>query len=77
MGIALSFAVFEGKVDAVAERARRYGAALTSEPTNQPWNARDFSLQDPDGFVLTFTQGPVEEGLSMDTIIARSMGTEG
>ena len=75
-GITLSFAVFEGRVDDIAERARRYGAELLTQPTNQPWNARDFSIKDPDGFVLTFTQGPVEAGLSMDRIVGRSMGTE-
>jgi uncharacterized glyoxalase superfamily protein PhnB len=76
VGLSLSFAVFEGKVDDVAERARRHGARLETEPKNQPWNARDFSIRDPDGFLLTFTQGPVEEGLGMDRIVARSMGTE-
>jgi uncharacterized glyoxalase superfamily protein PhnB len=63
-------------VDDVAERARRYGAPLETEPKNQPWNARDFSIRDPDGFLLTFTQGPVEPGITMDRIVQRSMGTE-
>lgn len=76
IGITLSFAVSDGRVDDIAERARRFGAQLQSEPTNQPWNARDFSIKDPDGFVLTFTQGPVEPGLGMDQIIRRSMGSE-
>lgn len=69
VGISLSFAVFEGRVDDVAERALRFGAQLETEPQNQPWNARDFSIRDPDGFLLTFTQGPVEPGLGMDSII--------
>ena len=76
LGVSLSFAVFEGRVDDVAERARRFGARLETEPRNQPWNARDFSIRDPDGFLLTFTQGPVEQGLSMDHIVRRAMGTE-
>ena len=76
VGIRLSFAVFEGRVDDIAERARRSGARLETEPKNQPWNARDFSIRDPDGFLLTFTQGPVETGLTMDRIVQRSMGTE-
>jgi uncharacterized glyoxalase superfamily protein PhnB len=75
VGVTLSFAVVTGRVDDVAERARRYGAPLLTEPTNQPWNARDFSITDPDGFVLTFTQGPVEPGLSMERIIERSTGS--
>jgi catechol 2,3-dioxygenase-like lactoylglutathione lyase family enzyme len=73
VGIILSFAVFEGRVDDVAERARRLGAQLETEPKNQPWNARDFSIRDPDGFLLTFTQGPVDPGLGMDSILQRSV----
>lgn len=74
LGISLSFAVLEGRVDDVAERARSFGAKLETEPKNQPWNARDFSIKDPDGFLLTFTQGPVDPGAGMDRIIGRSTG---
>ena len=76
VGISLSFAMFERKerVDDVAERARRSGAALATEPKNQPWNARDFSIRDPDGFLLTFTEGPVEKGVGMDAIVRRATG---
>jgi len=72
LGVALSFAVFEGRVDDVAERARRHGARLETEPRDQPWNARDFSIRDPDGFLLTFTQGPVVKGLGMDEVVRRA-----
>jgi len=72
LGVTLSFAVAEGRVDDVAERARRYGARLETEPRNQPWNVRDFSIRDPDGFLLTFVRGPVEPGLGMDQIIRRA-----
>ena len=71
-GLTMNFAVTTGTVDELAERARRYGASIVSEPKNQPWNARDFSVADPDGFTLTFTKGPVEEGLGMDSIVKRS-----
>lgn len=74
IGISLSFAVFDGRVDDIADRARAAGAQLESEPRNQPWNARDFSLRDPDGFLLTFTKGPVEPDLGMDQIVRRSTG---
>jgi len=74
LGISLNFNLSSGSVDDLANRAREYGAKIVSEPTNQPWNARDFTVQDPDGFRLTFTQGPVEKELGMDEIIARSKG---
>jgi uncharacterized glyoxalase superfamily protein PhnB len=76
LGITLSFAVFGGSVDAIAARARAYGAKLESEPKNQPWNARDFSIRDPDGFLLTFTQGPVDPNFTMDRLIGRSLDAE-
>jgi len=41
-------------VDALAARARAAGLVLTEEPKDQPWGGRAFSLDDPDGFHLTF-----------------------
>lgn len=70
----MNYSVTTGTIDELVERARRYGASLVSEPKNQPWNARDFSLADPDGFVLTFTKGPIDEELGMDNIVRRSSG---
>jgi uncharacterized glyoxalase superfamily protein PhnB len=72
IGISLSFSVFDDRVDDVADRARTAGARLESEPRNEPWNARDFSLRDPDGFLLTFTKGPVEPDLGMEQVVRRS-----
>ncbi len=73
-GMSISFSVTDGSVDELAEKARRYGASILSEPKNQPWNARDFSVADPDGFVLTFTKGPIDDKLGMDDIVKRSAG---
>jgi uncharacterized glyoxalase superfamily protein PhnB len=41
-------------VDVLAARARSAGAVLTEEPHDQPWGGRSFSLDDPDGYHLTF-----------------------
>ncbi len=41
-------------VDALAARVKAAGHARTEEPKDQPWGTRDFSLDDPDGFHLTF-----------------------
>lgn len=74
-GLTMNFAVTTGTVDELADRARRYGAVIVSEPKNQPWNARDFSVADPDGFVLTFTKGPVDDGLKMKNIMEKGSET--
>ncbi len=53
-GISLQFSTLQN-VDAIADRARAHGAALTSEPADMPWGARMFRLQDPDGFMLVIS----------------------
>jgi uncharacterized glyoxalase superfamily protein PhnB len=40
-------------VDALAARVRRAGFTLAEAPMDQPWGARSFSVDDPDGFHLT------------------------
>jgi uncharacterized glyoxalase superfamily protein PhnB len=43
----------DGDVDAVAERAGKFGAKLDDEPRDTEWASREFSLTDPDGFKIT------------------------
>ncbi len=40
-------------VDALAAAIKARGGMLDTEPTDQPWGSRDFSLTDPDGFKIT------------------------
>ena len=40
-------------VDQLAADVRARGGTLASEPTDQPWGARDFAVVDPDGFKIT------------------------
>lgn len=68
-GITLNFAVAEN-LDVLAERAREHGATFLQEPGDRPWNARDFTIADPDGFALTFTHGPLNQNRTMDEIVA-------
>jgi uncharacterized glyoxalase superfamily protein PhnB len=57
VGVTLFFAMPEGEpfVDGLADRARQKGAIIVSGPADTPWNARDVTIADPDGFRLTFT----------------------
>jgi uncharacterized glyoxalase superfamily protein PhnB len=75
IGIGLSFSVADGTVDAVADRARRHGATIAAAPGDRPWNARDFTVLDPDGFRLTFTKGPVRKDLSFDEVMGGARDT--
>ena len=40
-------------VDKLAARVKAKGGTLDTEPQDQPWSTRDFSLSDPDGFKIT------------------------
>ena len=53
-GFSLQFTV-AGRVDDVANRIKRCGGTLDSEPTDMPWGARVFRLRDPDGFKLVIS----------------------
>jgi catechol 2,3-dioxygenase-like lactoylglutathione lyase family enzyme len=46
----------EGGIDALADRARGAGAQIVTGPVDRPWNVREFTVQDPDGYQLTFSQ---------------------
>lgn len=37
-------------VDEIADRIRKSGGSLASEPADMPWGARVFRVRDPDGF---------------------------
>ena len=52
-GVALNFATVSA--DDIATRARAAGAEIVDGPTDRPWNARDVTVADPDGYRLTFT----------------------
>jgi uncharacterized glyoxalase superfamily protein PhnB len=75
VGITLNFACNESldALNALAERARAAGARFVQEPGDRPWNARDFTVADPDGFALTFSFGPLKQNFSMDDL-AKSAG---
>ena len=40
-------------VDALAARVKAAGVSLTEDTKDEPWGARSFSLDDPDGYHLT------------------------
>jgi uncharacterized glyoxalase superfamily protein PhnB len=60
---------FDGDVDAFAEHARENGAKVTG-PIDQPWNVREVTVFDPDGYKLIFTM-PLNLNLGFDEVIKR------
>src|SRR4029078_10505015 len=53
LGVRLNFATVSA--DDIATRAREAGAHIVDGPADRPWNARDVTVADPDGYRLTFT----------------------
>lgn len=47
--------VTQQSVDAVAAHIKAKGGTLLTEPADQPWGARVFRVEDPDGFKLTIS----------------------
>ena len=72
-GVSLNFSMFDRfnvDIDAFAKQARENGANVTG-PIDQPWNVREVTVLDPDGYKLIFTV-PLNRNLSFDEVIERS-----
>jgi catechol 2,3-dioxygenase-like lactoylglutathione lyase family enzyme len=75
-GVSLSFQMlehFEGNVDTLAAQAKAKGANIASGPLDQPWNVRELTVLDPDGYRLIFT-APLNIHLGFDEVIKRASG---
>lgn len=53
-GFSLQFTTAQS-VDEIAERIKKLGGTLDSEPADMPWGVRMFRLRDPDGFRLAIS----------------------
>ena len=74
VGISLNFSMFDrfnGDIDAFAKQAKENGANIVSGPLNQPWNVREVTFLDPDGYKLIFTV-PLNTNLGFDKVIERA-----
>jgi uncharacterized glyoxalase superfamily protein PhnB len=73
MGLSLHFNMFdcfEGDIDAFAKQAREKGA-IVSGPIDQPWNVREVTVLDPDGYQLVFSM-PIHANLTFDSVMDRA-----
>ena len=67
-GVTLNFAMGQNSIDDFAAEIRRNGANIINGPVDQPWNARELTVLDEDGYRLTFTQ-PIDMQMSMDAVV--------
>ena len=76
-GVSLNFNMFEhfnGDMEAFAKHARENGANVIG-PVDQPWNVREVTIFDPDGYKLIFMV-PINLNLSFDQVIGRVQNKE-
>ena len=62
-------------MDEIAAQAEAHGAMVVSPPANMPWNARECTIEDSDGYRLTFTE-PVNMGRNFDEVIEEARKAE-
>ncbi|SIR26037.1 Uncharacterized conserved protein PhnB, glyoxalase superfamily [Haladaptatus litoreus] len=65
-GLSLTLNVENETVDDVFERTQSHDATVVSGPEATPWNTRQITLADPDGYRLVFTE-PVDTELDFET----------
>jgi uncharacterized glyoxalase superfamily protein PhnB len=73
VGISLNFNLFDhfnGDMDAFARHARENGATIIG-PIDQPWNVREVTAFDPDGYKLIFT-APLNANPAFDQVIEQA-----
>ena len=78
VGISLNFNMlehFDGDMDAFAKYAREHGVNVTG-PIDQPWNVREVTVLDPDGYRLIFSM-PINLNLSFNEVIESVRNEEG
>ncbi len=68
IGVSLSFAMTHDSVDNLAARIVSKGCTVANGPIDQPWNVREITVIDPDGYRLVFTQ-QINRQMSMDDVM--------
>ena len=77
VGISLNFNLlehFNGDVEAFAKHVKDQGANVAG-PVDQPWNVREVTILDPDGYKLIFSM-PINLNLSFEEVIERTKNEE-
>ncbi|HVD62618.1 MAG TPA: VOC family protein [Gemmatimonadaceae bacterium] len=72
-GLTLNFMTVDA--DAIAEQAKARGATIIDGPVDRPWNARDVTIADPDGYRLNFTarqQSESSRTVSFEEVMERA-----
>lgn len=67
-GVVIQLQAGEVSVDEIAENARQSTPTSVEGPLDRPWNVREVTVQDPDGYRLRFSE-PIDTNLSFDEVM--------
>ena len=67
-GVVIQLQAGEVDVDEIAENARQSTPTSVEGPLDRPWNVREVTVQDPDGYRLRFSE-PIDTNLSFDEVM--------
>jgi catechol 2,3-dioxygenase-like lactoylglutathione lyase family enzyme len=70
-GVVIQLQAGEVSVDEIAEKARQTGSTEVVGPLEQPWNVREVTARDPDGYRLRFSE-PIDTNLSFNEVMGNN-----
>ena len=72
-GVTIQFQAGGVGVEEIARQARAVGAVDVERPVERPWNVRDVTICDPDGYRLRFSE-PVDTTRSFEDVMGLQEG---
>jgi catechol 2,3-dioxygenase-like lactoylglutathione lyase family enzyme len=73
LGVILNFLPGNVSVSDLAERAKRSGAPRVEGPIERPWNVREITVHDPDGYQIRFSE-VLDVDKSFDEVVGQGWG---
>ncbi|UCE00998.1 MAG: VOC family protein [Chloroflexota bacterium] len=70
-GMVIQFQAGKSSVAEIAHRVRQQDSAKLEGPLEQPWNVREVTIQDPDGYRLRFSE-PIDVSLQFDQVMGEN-----
>jgi catechol 2,3-dioxygenase-like lactoylglutathione lyase family enzyme len=67
-GVVIQFQAGDTSVSKIASNAQRVVASNLDGPVEQPWNVRELTVQDPDGYRVRFSE-PINPNLTFGEVM--------
>jgi len=70
-GVVIQFQAGEISVGKIAEASRQVELTIVEGPVERPWNVREVTIRDPDGYQIKFSE-PIDTNLSFDEVMGNN-----